>query len=205
MPTAWAATAGRVVSKVDRAAWPAGRSRPSGPGPGERRASPCPRAACDRVCARRRGSPRRCGRPGCPSSETCAPCSDPWCLGGTMKLAWPRPLSSGPTDATTTCTSAMPPLVIQVLVPLSTHSSVASSYTGAGPHAADVGTGVRLGHAEGGQRHLLGRAEALGQPFTDLLRGPVSDRCRPRPGSCRRWPGRCRRRPRPSPPSPPGR
>ena len=49
--------------------------------------------------------------------------------GGTTKLAWPRPRSSGSTDATTTWTSAIPPLVIQVLVPFSTHSSVASSYT----------------------------------------------------------------------------
>jgi hypothetical protein len=46
-----------------------------------------------------------------------------------MKLAWPRPLSSGSTAATTTCTLAMPPLVIHALVPLSTHSSLASSYT----------------------------------------------------------------------------
>src|SRR5262249_60617811 len=46
-----------------------------------------------------------------------------------MKLACPRLPSAGSTDATTTCTSAMPPLVAQVLVPFSTHSSVASSYT----------------------------------------------------------------------------
>ena len=53
----------------------------------------------------------------------------PFVPGGTMKLAWPRPLSSGSTAATTTWTSAMPPLVIHALVPLSTHSSLASSYT----------------------------------------------------------------------------
>ena len=47
--------------------------------------------------------------------------------GGTMKLAWPRLPSAGSTEATTTCTLAMPPLVAQVLVPFSTHSSVASS------------------------------------------------------------------------------
>ena len=47
--------------------------------------------------------------------------------GGTMKLACPRLPSAGSTEATTTCTSAMPPLVAQVLVPFSTHSSVASS------------------------------------------------------------------------------
>ena len=44
-----------------------------------------------------------------------------------MKLAWPRAPSVGSTVATTTWTSAMPPLVIQVLVPLMTHSSLASS------------------------------------------------------------------------------
>lgn len=37
--------------------------------------------------------------------------------------------SSGSTTATTTWTLAIPPLVAQVLVPLSTHSSFASSYT----------------------------------------------------------------------------
>ena len=41
------------------------------------------------------------------------PCDRPGVPGGTMKLAWPRPLSSGSTDATTTWTLAMPPLVIQ--------------------------------------------------------------------------------------------
>ncbi len=55
------------------------------------------------------------------------PCDRPLVPGGTMKLAWPRPLSSGSTEATTTWTSAMPPLVIHALVPLSTHSSLASS------------------------------------------------------------------------------
>ena len=39
-----------------------------------------------------------------------------------MKLACPRLPSAGSTEATTTCTSAMPPLVTQVLVPFSTHS-----------------------------------------------------------------------------------
>lgn len=49
--------------------------------------------------------------------------------GGTMKEACPLEPSSGSTTATTTWTLAMPPLVAQVLVPLSTHSSLASSYT----------------------------------------------------------------------------
>ena len=42
--------------------------------------------------------------------------------------AWPRDFSSGSTEATTTWTFAMPPLVAQAFWPLSTHSSVASSY-----------------------------------------------------------------------------
>ena len=48
-------------------------------------------------------------------------------FGPMTKEAWPRDPSVGSTEATTTCTSAMPPLVIHVLVPLSTHSSLASS------------------------------------------------------------------------------
>jgi hypothetical protein len=55
------------------------------------------------------------------------PAERPGVPGGTTKLAWPRDPNSGATEATTTFTSAMPPLVIQVLVPLRTHSSVASS------------------------------------------------------------------------------
>ena len=55
------------------------------------------------------------------------PWRSPGVPGGTTKLACPRDFSSGATDATITCTSAMPPLVIHVLVPLSTHSSFASS------------------------------------------------------------------------------
>ena len=42
---------------------------------------------------------------------------------GTMKEAWPRWPSSGSTVATTTFTSAMPPLEMNTLVPLRTHSS----------------------------------------------------------------------------------
>ena len=57
------------------------------------------------------------------------PCDRPGVFGGTTKLACPRPLSAGSTDATTTWMSAMPPLVIHVFWPLSTHSSLASSYT----------------------------------------------------------------------------
>ena len=48
-------------------------------------------------------------------------------FGGTMKEACPRLPSDGSTEATTTWTSAIPPLVTHVLVPFSTHSSVAWS------------------------------------------------------------------------------
>ena len=40
-----------------------------------------------------------------------------------MKDAWPRWPSFGSTVATTTFTSAMPPLEMKTLAPLSTHSS----------------------------------------------------------------------------------
>ena len=127
MPTAIAATAGRVASKVLMAGcfsplWPASRALaslassfslpPSRQRPGTRTSSSTTSAVCD---ARM------------PCFLYFWPCESPGVPGGTMKLAWPRPLSSGSTDATTTWTLAMPPLVIQLLVPLSTHSSFASS------------------------------------------------------------------------------
>lgn len=55
------------------------------------------------------------------------PWERPGVSGGTMKEAWPLEPMSGSTTATTTWTLAMPPLVAQVLVPLRTHSSLASS------------------------------------------------------------------------------
>src|SRR5712692_2422617 len=44
----------------------------------------------------------------------------PFVPGGTTKLAWPRVPSSGSTAATTTWTSAMPPLVMKIFWPLRT-------------------------------------------------------------------------------------
>ena len=55
------------------------------------------------------------------------PAERPGVPAGTTKLAWPRDPSCGSTEATTTLRSAMPPFVIQVFVPLMTHSSLASS------------------------------------------------------------------------------
>ena len=55
----------------------------------------------------------------------------PWLSPGVSlpitKEAWPRVPSSGSTVATTTWTSAMPPLVMKTLVPLRTHSSPSRS------------------------------------------------------------------------------
>ena len=63
-----------------------------------------------------------------PCFLTLVPISRPFVPGGITKLAWPRAFSSGSTEATTTCTSAIPPLVAHAFWPLSTHSSAASSY-----------------------------------------------------------------------------
>ena len=68
----------------------------------------------------------------------------PWLRPGvpfsTTNEAWPRWPSSGATLATTTWTSAIPPLVMKTLVPLSTHSS--PSRLRGRPQALDVGAGA---------------------------------------------------------------
>ena len=58
-----------------------------------------------------------------PSFDSFLPWERPGVPLGTMKDAWPRVPSAGSTVATTTWTSAMPPLVMKTLVPLRTHSS----------------------------------------------------------------------------------
>ena len=63
-----------------------------------------------------------------PCFLTLAPCSQPLVPGGMTKAAWPREPSSRSTEAMTTWTLAMPPLVAQAFWPLITHSSLASSY-----------------------------------------------------------------------------
>ncbi len=130
MPTAMAPTAGRDASKVAIAAFLT-RSPPA--------------LARSRARARRSSSfslPPRRQWPGTRTSsrttsavwEARMPCflnfwpwERPGVFGGTMKDAWPLEPMSGSTTATTTWTLAMPPLVAQVLVPLRTHSSLASS------------------------------------------------------------------------------
>jgi hypothetical protein len=55
------------------------------------------------------------------------PCEMPAVPFGTTNDAWPREPSDESTVAVTTCRSAMPPLVAHAFVPLSVHSSLASS------------------------------------------------------------------------------
>jgi hypothetical protein len=78
-----------------------------------------------------------------------------------MKLASPRDPGEGPTEATTTCTLAIPPLAAQVLTPLITRSSPASSQT------ARVRTAAT-------SRPAPGSLEQNGPGFTSA----------PSPGSC---------------------
>ena len=127
MPSAWAPTVGLLASKVCIAACDLERlpSRararrsssfslpPSRQEPGMRQSSRWTSAVWE---ARR------------PCFLTLAPCSQPFVPGGITKAAWPRERSSRSTEAMTTWTSAMPPLVAQAFWPLSTHSSLASSY-----------------------------------------------------------------------------
>ena len=119
--------------------------------------------------------------------------------GGMMNVAWPRDPSSGCTDATTMCTLAMPPLVAHVLVPLMTHSSVASSYLARVMMADDVRAGARLRRAERREQRLVDGAEHLGQPLPQLLgRSGRGQRRGGEPGAQDRQ-ARCPRHPRTSP------
>ena len=127
MPSAWAPTVGRLASKVCIAAcdfdFLPSRTRarrsssfslpPSRQAPGTRQSSRWTSAVWE---ARR------------PCFLTLAPCSQPLVPGGMTKAAWPREPSSRSTEAITTWTLAMPPLVAQAFWPLITHSSFASSY-----------------------------------------------------------------------------
>ena len=58
-----------------------------------------------------------------PSFDSFLPWRRPGVSLGITNDAWPRWPSSASTVATTTCTSAIPPLVMKTLVPLRTHSS----------------------------------------------------------------------------------
>src|SRR6266480_4882356 len=127
MPTACAPTVGRESSNVLIAACPLellpSRARasfsssfslpPSRQEPGIRQSSRWTSAVCEARI---------------PCFFTFAPCSSPLVPGGITNPACPREPSSRSTEAITTCTSAIPPLVAQAFCPFSTHSSLPSSY-----------------------------------------------------------------------------
>ena len=168
MPSAEAPTSGRVISKVARASAPRDflpsrprcslrssfSSPPSRYSTGIRQSSRTTSAVCE---ARM------------PSFVSFLPWRGRGCPCGTTKDAWPRVPSAGSTVATTTWTSAIPPLVMKTLVPFRTHSS--PSRLRGGLEALDVGAGLRLGDRVGAELDLLADAEALRDPAGDLLGG----------------------------------
>ena len=91
--------------------------------------------------------------------------------GGTTKPAWPRAPRSGATDATTTCTAAMPPLVIHDLTPFSRPGVARLVEHGASLQVADVRAGVGLRHAKGPEGDVTGLPEAPGDPLRHPVRG----------------------------------
>ena len=174
MPIAWAPTVGRLASKVCIAAcdfdFLPSRTRarrsssfslpPSRQAPGTRQSSRWTSAVCE---ARM------------PCFLTFAPCSQPFVPGGMTKAAWPREPSSRSTEAITTWTSAMPPLVAQAFWPLSTHSSLASSYLAVVRIAE---TSEPASGSEAQKAATLGssaRAEALRDPLAELLGGALPE------------------------------
>ncbi len=86
-----------------------------------------------------------------------------------MNAAWPREPSSRSTEAITTWTSAIPPLVAHAFWPLITHSSAGLVVLGVGADRRDVGAGVGLRRAERGDLRVVGGAEALLDPLGHLL------------------------------------
>ena len=169
MPSACAPTVGRVASNVAIAGcfspeWPRSRERaslasslslpPSSWRPGMRTSSSTTSAVCD---ARM------------PCLRYFWPWLRPFVPGPMTKLAWPRPLSSGSTAATTTWTSAMPavgdPRLRAVEHPLVAGLVVHRARAQAG----HVGAGVGLAHAERPERDLVRRAVALRDPLDHLL------------------------------------
>ena len=171
MPTACAPTDGPGGLEGGQRRLAVARARPRGPGPAAPPAAPDRRARSapgTRTSSRitsavwlarmpilRNFGPHRQARP---------------CRGGTTKDAWPRAPSAGSTVATTTWTSAMPPLVIQVLVPFSTHSSVALVVDGPGPQRRHVASRRR---ARSRRRRRAARRPRVpkhcGQPLPHLL------------------------------------
>ena len=123
MPSAEAPTRGRVISKVARASAPerdfcperprssffaSFSSPPSRFSTGIRQSSSTTSAVCEARI---------------PSLLSFLPWERPGVSLPITNEAWPRVPRAGSTVATTTWTSAMPPLVMKTLVPLRTHSS----------------------------------------------------------------------------------
>ena len=110
-----------------------------------------------------------------PCFLTLAPCSQPGVPGGITKAAWPREPSSRSTEAITTWTLAMPPLVAQAFWPLSTHSSLASSYL-AVVRIAETSEPASGSEAQkAAELDVVRRAEALRDPLPHLLRGSLPE------------------------------
>ena len=86
-----------------------------------------------------------------------------------MNAACPRAPRSRSTEAITTWTSAIPPLVAHAFWPLITHSSAASSYLAVVRIAdtSEPASGFR--RAEGRHLGVVGGPEALPDPFGHLL------------------------------------
>ena len=146
----------------------AARRRPRGRGPAGRRASPCRRAGSGPGTRTSSSTTSAVWEARMPCLWNFWPWLSPFVPGGTTKLAWPRVRRSGSTTAVTTWTSAMPPLVAQVLVPLMHPLVGRLVVAGAGAHRADVAAGVGLGGAE--------RAEPAGRPgVPNISRHPLAD------------------------------
>ena len=156
----------RLLERAERRRAPVAVARCS-PRPAGARAARRRRAGSRPGSGSSRTAARRCARRGSRASRACARARSPGVPPGTMNSAWPRWPSSGSTVALTTCTSAMPPLPIQILWPSSTHSS--PSRRARVRRLRDVAAALGLGHAERGELEVAGLAEALRRPAQQLL------------------------------------
>ena len=97
--------------------------------------------------------------------------------GGITNDTCPRVPSVGSTVATTTCQSAMPPLVAHVFVPLMHPLVVGLEVDRPCLHRADVAARVRLRGAERAELGVVGRAVHGRDELADLLGGAVRADC----------------------------
>ena len=122
MPSAEAPTSGRVTSKVASASAPRDFF-PSRPRCSLRSSFSSPPSRFSTGMRQSSSTTSAVWEARMPSLVSFLPWLRPGVPLPTTKEAWPRVPSSGSTVATTTWTSAMPPLVMKTLVPLRTHSS----------------------------------------------------------------------------------